>query len=95
MKSLEIVNKKINYCEEQEVPCVSMRLVSLQQIKQDLEILKIILEKKVDVSYLTHALVSYDSLEDVLNCYNCSMPCYQLTMEELLNLKQWLEENEL
>lgn len=95
MKSLEIINKKINYCEEQEVPCVSMRLVSLQQIKQDLEILKIILEKKVDVSYLTHALVSYDSLEDVLNCYNCSMPCYQLTMEELLNLKQWLEENEL
>lgn len=37
MKSLEIVNKKINYCEEQKVPCVSMRLVSLQQIKQDLE----------------------------------------------------------
>jgi hypothetical protein len=42
MKSLEIVNKKINYCEEQEVPCVSMRLVSLQEIKQDLEILKIL-----------------------------------------------------
>lgn len=37
MKNLDIVNKKINYCEEQEVPFISIRLVSLQQIKQDLE----------------------------------------------------------
>lgn len=93
MKSLEIVKRKINeiygFDDKWE------EVEELEQIKQDLEILKIILEKNVDVSYLTHALVSYDSLEDVLNCYNCSMPCYQLTMEELLNLKQWLEENEL
>lgn len=48
MKSLEIVNKKINYCEEQEVPCVSMRLVSLQQIKQNLERLEL-LEKTIEI----------------------------------------------
>ena len=96
-KSLEIVNENLEKGDIITIVTKDYHLITKEQletIKQDLEVLKIILEKKVDVSYLTHALVSYDSLEDVLNCYNCSMPCYQLTMEELLNLKQWLEVNE-
>ena len=79
MKSLEIVNKKINYCEEQEVPCVPMRLVSLQQIKQDLEVLEILRkhlrfmgENKTSLKLVNNGCVSND----------------------LVKVKQWLEDNE-
>lgn len=91
MESLKIVNKKINYCEEQKVPCVSMRLVSLQQIKEDLEVLEIIKNKLVDVNILKMLLIGFP-LEHVLEMYN--QDHFKITMEELLKLKQWLEVNE-
>lgn len=98
MKSLEIVDKKINYCEKQEVPFISIRLVSSQQIKQDLEVLEIIRKKKVEVFPLFFIIRTSEEESDeyILMKYNTRFnnKLYELTMEELLKLKQWLEGNE-
>ena len=74
---------------------------SIQKDKQDLEVLEIIRNKKVDLQGLSYLLNEYKDAElaYILNQYNPteyytmhSRGC--LTLEELIKLKQWLEENE-
>jgi hypothetical protein len=108
MKSLEIVNEMVDYWESAvNVACQSNaengyydeldiveyqnRLKKYQQIKQDLEVLEIIKNKKVDIGFLKSILQDYSN-EEALEIYNDS-GYRKLTMEELLKLKQWLEEN--
>ena len=68
---------------------------SLEQIKQDLEVLEIIKEKRVNVDLLNVCLEEYDNDEKVIDIYNSFVRDERkLTMEELLKLKQWLEVNE-
>lgn len=62
-----------------------------EQIKQDLEVLEIIRNKLVDFTALGELLLGF-SLEVALSMYNYNH--FEITMEELLKLKQWLEENE-
>lgn len=78
----------------------SRKLEGNKQIKQDLEALEIIKKKNIDIKGLKHTLKGfiegiYKTMEEVLNSYNLyfqSMEEY-LTLEELLKLKQWLEDN--
>ena len=95
MKILDIVDKKINYCEKQEVPFISIRLVSLQQIKQDLEILEKTYKKEVDIGYIKDLVKRFSDNNYILERYNATWDIVNhLTMEELQKLKQWLEVNE-
>ena len=66
----------------------------LKEIKQDLEVLEIIRNKRVNVAELVGELIYFDNDEDVLEDYN-SILCKgrKLTLTELLKLKQWLEVN--
>ena len=66
---------------------------NLETIKQDLEVLEIIRKKKVDVYYL-HALLKNGEVDVVLNRYNIYAREGALTLEEILKLKQWLENEE-
>lgn len=69
----------------------------VQQIKQDLEVLEIIRKKEVNVRTLQYYLSAFKEKKDIvqLNLYNAFLEeNFKLTMEELLKLKQWLEENE-
>ena len=68
----------------------------LQQIKQDLEVLEIIRKKDVNLATLKLCIMRTDTIEQLLSKYNKSRYFTQdeLTMEELLKLKQWLEVNE-
>lgn len=107
MKSLEIVNDKIAELKDtyQHYTAVEKDKVKssfakfdieqFQQIKRDLEVLEIIRKKKVDFVHLNNYLFLYDNNEEVLEKYN--KYCFyqnELTLEELLKLKQWLEVNE-
>ena len=100
MKSLDILNRVIQSyqkCfiigsleEADKLSCLEM-----VKIKADLEVLEIIKKKKVDFVHLNNYLFLYDKNEEVLEKYN--KYCFyqnELTMEELLKLKQWLEVNE-
>lgn len=99
MKSLEIVNENIKVLEEQlneledelDKTCIEIELKQLQQIKQDLNVLEIIRKKIVNVNILKMLLIGFP-LEKVLEMYNEDH--YELTLEELLKLNQWLEVNE-
>jgi len=102
MKSLKIVDRKLSeaysggqfatdnaYIEDDE----------LFIIRKDLEILEIIRKKKVDIKLLISSPFTMSN-EKILEIYNKNMRLkylngekYQLTLEELLKLKQWLEEN--
>ena len=102
MKSLEIVNKKIKTIENKGditlwagMGEVVISKEELGQIKQELEVLEIIKNKRVDVRELSVWIGSNLEIERALIFYNDSrsFDC-RLTMEELLKLKQWLEENE-
>ena len=106
MKSLEMVNERIAFIEASEwikekspyyyEKVVLEQLKELKQIKQDLEVLEIIRKKKVDVRLLTIYIFIPSSDEEKLKNYNkhCKHVYHELTMEELLKLKQWLEVNE-
>ena len=65
-------------------------------IEKYLDVLEIIKKKKVDVDQLCFLLTQYYKLDNLLNKYNAYIieKDKQLTMEELLKLKQWLEVNE-
>lgn len=66
-----------------------------EKIKQDLEVLEIIKNKRVDVDILIRVLSKEKTNKDALWWYNFFVEKdMKLTMEELLKLKQWLEENE-
>lgn len=107
MKSLEIVNKLIKHDKDQlefylsnGVPKEKLKkmykdIEEFKTIKQDLEVLEIIRKKKVDFVHLNNYLFLYDKNEEVLEKYN--KYCFyqnELTMEELLKLKQWLEDQQ-
>lgn len=65
-------------------------------IKADLEVLEIIKNKNVNLIFIRHRIRLINlgklTLEEALDGYNFANE--PLTMEELLKLKQWLEENE-
>ena len=69
---------------------------NLETIKPDLEVLKLIKIKNVNLYSIRGFLNMHKKysmiLEDVLKAYNLNYP--KLTLEELLKLKQWLEEHE-
>ena len=93
MKSLEIVNSVIRVCKAEDTAIGLLYIEGLEQIKQDLEVLEIIRKKQVDLEVLKHSLGTYNNdMFKALYCYNGEfIEEYQLTMEELLKLKQWLE----
>lgn len=108
MKSLEIVNERINELKGvPELECYNKQRIKylfhneegaglltyseLETIKQDLEVLEIIIKKEVNIEILKFLLEKYDGVK-ALEIYN--LDNINLTMEELLKLKQWLEENE-
>ena len=105
MKSLEIVNVRIAFIEasewiKEESPyyyekVVLEQLKELQQIKQDLDVLEIIRKKDVNIKLLkSYIKEELEKDEDILECYNSHLETYrQLTLEELLKLKKWLEMN--
>ena len=68
----------------------------LEKIKDDLEVLEIIRKKKVNLIFIEHRIrlvnLKKMTLKNALEGYNFANE--PLTMEELLKLKQWLEENE-
>ena len=104
MKSLEIVNKEIELIESElqkieneedslfPFDTLMNELEKYSQIKQDLEVLEILKNKKVDIGFVKSILESC-SIEESLEVINdCGYR--KLTMEELIKLKQWLEVNE-
>lgn len=108
MKSLEIVNDKIEEAKSLkgsvEQPVWDDETIinkeEIEQIKQDLEVLEIIKNKKVDLQGLSYLLNEYKDAElaYILNQYNPTEYYTRhlrgcLTLEELLKLKQWLENN--
>lgn len=92
MKSLEIIKRKINeiygFDDKWE------EVEELETIKKDLEVLEIISKKKVELELL-ECLLEYKTNEKILDAYNSNPSRIQLTLEELLNLKQWLERGNL
>lgn len=108
MKSLEIVNRNIKAIkkllyklkdvqegtkEDFEKYYHEQELKDFKIIKQDLEVLEIIRKKDVDVAFLKTILDGY-LIDGTLIIYNEESNRQQLTLEELLKLKQWLEVNE-
>ena len=104
MKSLEIIDRKLSNIKELgDILGNEISLEELQQIKQDLEVLEIIDKKNVRIGEIKYYLkefkegisISITKIEDVLIEYNKGVALEdELTMEELLKLKQWLEVNE-
>lgn len=92
MKSLEIVNKlleKINQYDDW-----FLTEFEAEQIKADLEVLEIIKNKKVDVDIIWILMKKHKDINDILWYYNflCLREYRYLTLEELLKIKQWLED---
>jgi hypothetical protein len=99
MKSLEIVNELVSLTKNEIKVCLSEKNTSdLLVIKQYLEVLEIIKKKKVEILHLWYIIRTNEEKDNeyILMKYNESFgnQRYELTMEELLKLKQWLEENE-
>lgn len=66
-----------------------------EKIKQDLEVLEIIKNKKVDMTFLIVTIHSNLTIDEQINYYNIRQCNYcKLINEEFIKLKQWLEENE-
>ena len=100
MKSLEIIYFYLEVAEKMEEDKYKDALKNtLNQVKQDLEVLEIIKNKNVNLKDLKHTLQGFKkgvftTMEDVLVAYNLFVIREnELTMEELLKIKQWLEEN--
>ena len=110
MKSLEIINERINelkgnpelvYYDGHKINCLFhngegaglLTYSQLEIIQQYLEVLEIIRKKEVDIPVLKKILARHKQRKKILEIYNLATSS-KLTMEELLKLKQWLEENE-
>jgi hypothetical protein len=96
-KSLELINENLNIAkaiQREGIDCYE-EIKELEIIKQDLEVLEIIRKKDVNLATLKLCIIRTDTIEQLLSKYNKSRYFTQdeLTMEELLKLKQWLEEN--
>lgn len=100
MKSLEILDLYLKVAEEEmeEDKVKDAIKNNLNQIKQDLEVLEIIKNKRVIVHLVITALNNCNgNVEEALkyhNDYKGNFYDQFLTLEELLKLKQWLEVNE-
>ena len=100
MKSLEIVKSKCYKEMNGHYVIFDLTEEEKNTIEQDLEVLEIIRKKKVDIKLLISDPFIMSN-EKILEIYNKNMRLnylngekYQLTLEELLKLKQWLEVNE-
>lgn len=109
MEGLEIVNSNVRLLKKQlyklkdvqegtkedfQKYTLECELKEQLKIKQDLEVLEIIYKKNVDVKNLRIYTKTFSHDKDLLSAYNVGLDEeYHLTMEELLKLKQWLEEN--
>ena len=104
MKSLEYVKKireDLNQCFRHWNPATMNNDNDFyhnewETIKQDLEVLEIIRKKDVNLATLKLCVIRTDTIEQLLSKYNKSryFTRDELTIEELLKLKQWLEGNE-
>lgn len=107
MKSLNIVNRKIEQIENYKhtdkskqaynIEEVSMTITykQMQQIKADLEVLEIIYKKEVDIGYIKDLVKRFSDNDHILERYNATWDIvHHLTMEELYKIKQWLEVND-
>lgn len=95
-KRKEILNEEV---DEEYIKQITKEIERYKQIKQDLEVLEIIYKKNVDISWLKENLevvtLGIYPIEDALKGYNSIKRIeHQLTLEELLKLKQWLEKEE-
>jgi hypothetical protein len=93
MKSLEIVNALLATMKISDNIDLTDCEEHFEKIKQDLEVLEIIRKKKVDVPLLERIIKGHSFDQAILDIYNLATNS-QLTLEELLKLKRWLEENE-
>ena len=100
MKSLEILDFYLKVAEEMEEDKFKNVIKNgLNQIKEDLEVLEIIWEKRISMEYLWFL---YDYYKDFTNGINYMLQkinehqdeTRKLTVEEMIKLKQWLEEND-
>ena len=93
-------NAENGYYDELDIVEYQNRLKKYQQIKQDLEVLEIIRKKQVNLKDLKLSIQgfiegAFETIEIVLWSYNLlRKEEEQLTLEELLKIKQWLEEND-
>lgn len=101
MKSLEIVNENLEKGDIITIVTKDYHLITKEQletIKKDLEVLEIIRKKKVEVFPLFFIIRTSEEENDeyILMKYNTRFnnKLYELTLEELLKLKQWLDVNE-
>jgi hypothetical protein len=94
MKSLEILNDKIWKLVVYKKCFINVE--EFNQIKADLEVLEIIRKKNVNINRLKVLIRLVEEgifkIEEALRHYNLNED--NLTLKELLKLKQWLEENE-
>lgn len=107
MKSLEIVNDKIaelkdtyqHYTAVEKDKAKSsfakFDIEQYQQIKQDLEVLEILKNKNINVGrFKARCYISSDP-HQLMRTYNCDCNYIddELSIDEVIKLKQWLEEN--
>ena len=97
LESLEIINiclKELDYEHKEDT---NIWRYDLEVIKQDLEVLEIIKNNKVDVWALLHILRNWKKEPDYMikAVYNdrCWGEQCTLSNEEINKLKQWLEVN--
>ena len=93
MKSLEIVNALLATMKIADNIDLTDCEEHFEKIKQDLEVLEIIRKKRVNVGDLVHVFRVCDADEKGLEFYNAYIKDEtKLTLEELIKIKQWLEE---
>lgn len=97
MKSLEIVDERIEQVGKRgKVHLFSFETTidekDLQQIKQDLEVLEIIKNKRVTLNHIYWSK-NYEEYLSYLTVWEKVRPENYLTKEEFNKLKQWLEVN--
>lgn len=97
-EALEKIKNNQHYREEKNwiIATSLQNTEEYKAINKDLEVLEIIRMKYVDVDVVRICLKRYEDIDTALWYYNF-LACREdriLTLEELLKLKQWLEENE-
>lgn len=103
MKCLEMIKHNLDLCEKSDTDYGFVYKSELEEIKFRLEVLEIINKKNVRIGEIKYYLkelkegisISITKIEDVLIEYNKGVALEdELTLEELLKLKQWMEVNE-
>lgn len=101
MKSLDIVNEMLNYPFEERILTelatneTIMREEELQQIKQDLDVLEILKNKNINVGRFKARFYISSNPHQLMRTYNCDCNYIddELSIDEVIKLKQWLEGN--